>query len=116
MKTLAIIITAICTLFPAAQKAKLNGVYRVEYDKKYELQGYQFTFSDSVYVKKMKDAVTYKGKIEYEKYKVLIRKDKSENPIEIAANEIGKDTIKFSTKNKTDLSLVVNRGKLIKVK
>jgi hypothetical protein len=71
--------------------------------------------SDSVYTKKMKDAMTYKGKIVYEKYKSLIRKDKSENPIEIDNREIGK-TIKFATKNKTDLSLVVNRGLLIKIK
>ena len=116
MKPLLLLISALFCFSGAQENPRLNGVYRVTFDKKYELQSYQITFSDSVYTKKMKDAVTYKGKIVYEKYKSLIRKDKSENPIEIDNREIGKDTIKFATKNKTDLSLVVNRGLLIKIK
>lgn len=116
MKTL-LMIAGVLFCFSAVQnETKLKGIYRVEFDKKYELQSYQITFADSIYTKRMKDAVTYKGKIAYEKYKVLLRKDKSENPIEIEIAEIGKDTIKFATKNKTDLSLTINRGRLIKTK
>jgi spore cortex formation protein SpoVR/YcgB (stage V sporulation) len=95
---------------------RLNGTYKIEFDKKYAQQGYQITFSDSVYKKIMPDAVTSKGKIMYAKYKTILRKDKEENPIEIDNRDLGKDTIKFATRNKTDLSLVINRGNLIRIK
>jgi len=116
MKSIALLITAICCWFAAQDNPKLNGVYRVEFDKKYELPTYQITFKDSIYTKKMADAVTYKGKVTYDKYKAVVRKDKEENPIEIDSRDIGKDTLKFSTKNKTDLSRTINRGKMIKIK
>lgn len=102
--------------FSQQPKSKLNGTYRVEFDKKYELQGFQLNFNEDTFTKVMPDAVSYKGPLDYGKFKTTIRVSKEENPIEIDNREIGKDTIKFSTKNKTDLSLTVNRGKLIRIK
>jgi hypothetical protein len=114
MKTLFVLL-AFCCFLPQENK-KLSGVYRIEFEKKYQTQTYQITFKDSSYTKRWPDAVTSKGVIKYEKYKALLRKDMADDPIEIDAREIGKDTMKFSTRSKTDQSKVLNRGSLIKVK
>ncbi len=113
MKILQWVIISLC-LFLQQDKTKLNGTYTVIFDKGH--QGYKITFSDSIYAKKMPDASIYKGKIDYGKYKVSLKKDKEEDPIEIDNREIGKDTIKFSTKSKRDLSMTINRGMMIKIK
>lgn len=115
MKTLLLILFTSLS-FLSQQQAKLTGNYRVEFDKKYGKNGYQIVFNDSIFRATMPDAVMYKGKITYDKYKTTFRYSKDENPIEIDNNEIGSDVIKFSTRNKTDLSLVVNRGRLVKIK
>lgn len=94
---------------------RLNGKYRVEFDKKYALPGYQITFNDSIYRKVMADAVMYKGRMNYGKYVATIRRDAGEDLIEIDNREFNKDTIKFITRSKTDISRVVNRGRMIKV-
>ena len=114
MKTIFLLL-AWCCFLPQDNK-KLNGVYRVEFEKKYQSQTYQLTFRDSTYVKRWPDAVTSKGIIKYDKYKAQLRKDMADDPIEIDLREVGKDTIKFSTRSKSDQSKVMNRGMLIKVK
>lgn len=116
MKTLIFFIMASLFALFAQENTTLKGTYKVEFDKKYAQQGYKITFADSTYKKVMPDFVAYKGTITYEKFKAIIRKDKDDNPIEIDKREIGKDTIKFTTKSKTDLSVIVNRGKMIKAK
>jgi len=116
MKTFVLLLTAAFCCSFYQESPRLKGIYRIEFDKKYALHGYQVTFADSVYTKKMPDAVTSKGKISYDKFKTTFRKNADEDPIEIDNRDISKDTIKFSTKNKRDLSLTVNRGKMIKVK
>jgi hypothetical protein len=98
------------------QQKKLEGKYRVEFEKKYQSQTYQVIFKDDTYTKRWPDAVTSKGTIKYEKYTAILRKDMSEDPIEIDLRDIDKDTIKFSTRSKADQSKVMNRGNLIRVK
>ena len=110
------ILLSLITIILLQANVKLDGTYKVEPDKKFAQQPYQITFNGSVYQKIMPDAVTSTGEIIYGKYKTLLRKDKQENPIEIDNRDLGKDTIKFVTRNKTDLSLVVNRGILIRIK
>jgi hypothetical protein len=110
----SLLLAAIIPIFCLFQSAKLNGTYKVVYDK--GQQGYQITFTDSGYSKRMPDAITYKGVPDYGKFKVTIRQNKEEDPIEIDNREIGKDTIAFATKSKRDLSLTINRGKMIRVK
>ena len=115
MKTFLLLFTAgIFALFQQ-EKPKLNGTYNVIYDKGQQ-HSYKITFTDSMYAKKLADASIYKGRIDYGKFKVTIRKDKEEDPIEIDNREISKDTIKFATKSKRDLSMVVNRGMMVRVK
>ena len=113
MKTFLFIAAASLSLL-AQQETKLRGVYKVYFDK--GQQSYQMTFSDSTFVKKMPDAITYKGKIAYGKYVAVVRKNMEDDPIEIDNREFGKDTIKFSTKSKRDNSMTVNRGKMIRLK
>ena len=113
MKTIALILLCAFSLF---QTNKLKGKYKVEFDKKYELKGYEMTFTEDAYMKQMADAVYSKGKVSYGKFKTTLRKDNEEDPIEIDNRELAKDTIAFSTKSKTDLSLTKNRGKLIRIK
>jgi len=105
----------VCSFIPN-QNAKLIGTYKVVFDKKYEKEGFNIIFKESTYTQIMPDAVTTVGVINYEKFKVLIRKDKDDNPIEIDKREINKDTMKFSTKTGRDLSLTINRGMMIRVK
>lgn len=94
---------------------KLEGTYRVVFEKKYEQQTFKMVFSDSVYKKVMPDAVAYRGKIKYEKFRAVLRYSTDDNPIEIDTRDFGKDTMKFVTKSKRDLSKTVARGLLIKV-
>lgn len=114
MKILSIAILA--ALACLVQEQRMKGVYRTEFDKKYQTQTYQITFNDSLYVKKMPDAITSKGKIKYEKFKVTLKQNSSDDPIEIDARDINKDTMKFTTRSKSDLSKVMNRGMLIRIK
>lgn len=114
MKILSI--TILAALSCLVQENRMKGVYRVEFDKKYQTQTYQITFNDSLYVKKMPDALTSKGKIKYEKFKVTLRQNSSDDPIEIDAREINKDTMKFTARSKSDLSKVMSRGMLIRIK
>ena len=50
---------------------KLNGTYRIVFEKKYEQQTFKMVFVDSIFKKVMPDAVMYKGKIKYEKLNLL---------------------------------------------
>jgi len=113
MKTL-LCFFACCCLLP--QDKKLEGKYRIEFEKKYQAQTYQIAFSNDTYTKRWPDAVTSKGTIKYEKFTAILRKDMGEDPVEIDLRDIGKDTMKFSTRSKSDQSKVMNRGLLIKVK
>ncbi|RZJ31419.1 MAG: hypothetical protein EOO48_02155 [Flavobacterium sp.] len=115
MKPVLILIFVFFTFLLPQQQAKLKGVYKLEYDNKYQLQTCQVTFSDSTFVKKLPDGLTTKGKIVYEKYKITLTPN-NDNPIEIDGRELAKDSIKFTTRQKTDLSMVLNRGKLIRMK
>jgi hypothetical protein len=113
MKTLLVMLPF---LFASLQQApRINGKYRVEYDKNYGLQAFQVTFNDSTYSKRMPDAVTSGGKIRYEKYKVTLRKDNNEDPMVIDVREIGRDTMKFAIRSKIDPSRNVYYGKLIRI-
>lgn len=116
MKTIFILIAAaLISLFPQGNP-RLKGTFRVEFDKKNGQPSYQITFNDSTFSKKMPDATTYKGKIVYAKYKATIRQNNDDDPMEIDSREMGKDTVKFTLKSKRDLSMTLNRGKLIKIK
>lgn len=95
---------------------KLNGQYRTEFDTKYVQQNYQISFRDSTFVKKMPDAITYKGKIAYGKFRATIKQNADDDPMEIDNREFGKDTIAFTVKSKKDNSRVAGRGILIRVK
>lgn len=116
MKTLLLLITVFFSCFIEQEKPKLNGVYKVEFDKKFAQQSYQMTFNDSVYKKRMPDAVTSTGKIKYEKFRAILLQNKESNSIEIDNREISKDTIKFTTKSYIDISKTINSGKMIKIK
>ena len=114
MKLLIIMTVTFLSGFIVQPNLKLKGTYKVSYDK--GLQGYQIEFNDSVYIKRMPDAVTYKGTVSYGKYKIIIRQNAQDNPIEIDNRSVEKDTLLFITKSKSDLSLNMNRGKMIKMK
>jgi len=114
MKILAFPILLFYSFFLQPQTSKLNGIYKVIYDK--PQQGYQIVFKESTFEKVMPDAVSYKGTISYGKYKVTLRQSKDDDPIEIDNREINKDTISFATKSKSDVSRTISRGKLIKIK
>lgn len=114
MKTIAI--AGLVALALLVQDNKLKGVYRVEFDKKYQSQTYQITFNDSLFTKKWPDAITNKGKIKYEKFKATLKQNADDNPIEIDLRDANKDTMKFTTRSKSDLSKVMSRGMLIRIK
>lgn len=116
MKPLLLLIAVLFSLSAPQELPRLKGAYKLEYDTKYQLQTCQVVFSDSTYVKKLPDGLASKGKVSYSKYKVLLKQNNDDNPIEIDGRELTKDTIKFTTKNKTDLSMTINRGKMIRIK
>lgn len=102
------------SLFP--QEPRLSGTFKAVFDAKYAQTGYQITFNDSTYVRRMPDAVTSRGAIKYEKFRAIIRKNTDEDALEIDKREFGKDTMVFTTRSKRDLSKVVNRGRFIRVR
>jgi hypothetical protein len=115
MKFILFFISLLCSSVQQ-EKPKLNGVYKIVFDKKYVQQNCQITFSDSIFRKVMPDAVMYKGKIKYEKFRAIIKNNNDDNPIEIDKKEFNKDTIKFTTKSYIDLSKTINKGIMIRVK
>ena len=114
MKLFLILSITLLSFFVQQEKPKMKGTYKVVFDK--GQQSFQITFNDSIYIKKMPDAIQYKSKIKYEKFIITLRNNSDEDPIEIDNREINKDTILFSTKSRRDLSLTINRGKMIKIK
>ena len=98
------------------ENPKLNGNYRIVFEKKYEQQTFKIEFKDSIFKKVMPDAVMYKGKIKYEKFIALLRYGKDDNPIEIDNREFNKDTMKFTIKSNVDLSKTTARGFLVRIK
>ncbi len=116
MKLLLLLITTFFLSLVPQENPKLNGTYRIVFDKKYEQQTFKIVFVDSIYKKIMPDAVMYKGKIKYEKYRALLRYSSDDNPIEIDKRDFGKDTMKFTTKSKIDISKTIARGMMIKIK
>ena len=94
---------------------KLNGTYRIVFEKKYEQQTFKMVFVDSIFKKVMPDAVMYKGKIKYEKFRAVLRDSSDDNPIEIDKREFKKDPKKFTIKSNVDLSKTTARGMLIKI-
>lgn len=116
MKLFLLSTFAILSCLIQQDNKKLKGTYTVMFEKGKQQQSYQIVFSDSTYAKKMPDATVYKGAIRYEKYKAVLQKNDTEDPMEIDNREIGKDTIKFTTKSTRDLSMTVNRGKMIRIR
>lgn len=116
MKTLLVVLLTVASFLLPQDHLKCKGKYRTEFDKKYQQQTYELLFNDSTYVKKMPDMVTYKGKIKYEKFTTTLRLNKDDDPIEIATQDINKDTIKFTIRSKSDMSTTKGRGRLIKLK
>ena len=115
MKTFIIAITTFCLGLLLQENAQLNGNYRIVFEKKYEQQTFKMVFVDSIFKKVMPDAVMYKGKIKYEKFRAVLRYSSDDNPIEIDKRDFGKDTMKFTTKSKIDLSKTIARGFMVKV-
>jgi len=115
MKPLILLITLVLSLLAQQETVRLKGTYKLEYDTKHQLQTSQIVFSDSTFVKKLPDGLSTKGKVIYAKYKVTLKMN-NDNPIEIDGRELAKDTIKFKTMNKTDLSMTINRGRMIRIK
>ncbi len=116
MKIFIIAFTTFCLGLLQQENAQLNGNYRIVFEKKYEQQTFKVEFKDSIFRKIMPDAVMYKGKIKYEKYRAFLRYGKDDNPIEIDRREFNKDTMKFTMKSNVDLSKTTARGFLVKIK
>ena len=87
MKALFLIVTAALSYFSMQECTKLQGTYTVQFDKKYHLESYRITYTDSTYLKVMRDAVSSKGEIVYDQYKAAL-KSKSDNPIMIDCREM----------------------------
>jgi len=116
MKIFLVAIVSIFISLFQQDNTKLNGAYRIVFEKKYEQQTFKMEFSDSVFKKIMPDAVMYKGKIKYEKYRAVLQYAKGDNPIEIDSREFNKDSMKFTTKSSINISKTIARGWLVKIK
>lgn len=116
MKSILIFITVIAAMLTSQEAPRLKGNYKLVYDDRYQLQTSQISFNDSTFTKKMPDGLTSKGKVTYAKYKVTLKMKNNDDPIEFNTEDLAKDTLKFSTKSKVDLSRTVNRGKMIRIK
>lgn len=115
MKVLLTFLFVFMIGFFQQETPKLNGTYRIVFEKKYEQQTFKMVFVDSIFKKVMPDAVMYKGKIKYEKFRAVLRYSSDDNPIEIDKREFNKDTMKFTTKSKIDNSKTIARGFMIKM-
>jgi hypothetical protein len=115
MKLVVVLLSTLFLGFIQQENPKLNGTYRIVFDKKYEQQTFKIVFVDSIYKKIMPDAVMYKGKIKYEKFRAVLRYSSDDNPIEIDNRDFTKDTMKFTTKSKIDASKTISRGLMIKM-
>ena len=112
-------------LTPIFQKEyRLEGNYKIEYEKPHDFQNGSIFFDDTTYVKTSREGGKIYGKVEYSKYYVILTNKNSTQRIDILKSDVEKDTIEFGTKE-TDpkksltvsyLEVSINRGKLIKLK
>lgn len=117
MKSLGILI--IFLIFVINQD-KLEGKYKIEYDKKYKEQNGIVTFKDSIYERILVNGKVIKGKIEYKVYSIELKDIGTNLQIDFYKGDISKDTIFFGTKDLNKIidnnDIVINSGKLIKLK
>ena len=111
----------IFSFFIHSEKDKLVGKYKIEYDKKYQMENCLLTINDSVYVKSFSNGKKINGKIKYWNYIVTLNDNDSDLQIEFDKSKIENDTISFGTKNTKGkgasyMEISVNTGNLIRIK
>ncbi len=119
MKYLIFFSFIVFSFIHSQSEIKLNGKYQMKFEEKYSSQNCVITFQDSIYKRKLPSGKTTKGHILYKKFSVCLSEDELNLEMDFAKGEIQKDTIFFSTKNKSDKldnGLIINEGKLIKLK
>jgi hypothetical protein len=119
------VITSFIILTSIFQKEyRMEGNYKIEYEKPYDFQNGRIFFDDSIYVKTSMEGGKVFGKVEYSKYYVILTNKNSTQRIDFLKSDVEKDTVEFGTKE-TDpkksltlsyLEVSINRGKLIKLK
>lgn len=120
MKYLIFSFLPLFSFYPFQNELKLNGKYNMKYEEKYNFQNCVIIFNDSTYVRTLSSGKSISGHIFYQKFNVSLKDNESNLQMDFLKREIQKDTIFFSTKNLNDKAnnhgLIVNSGKLIKIK
>lgn len=104
--------------FISLQEKKLSGSYKIIFEAEYNSQDGIIVFKDSIYERNCKSK-TIKGNVDYQKFRVILKDEKTSLQMIISKREIGRDTISFSTINldkkmETD-DIIIHEGKLVKL-
>ena len=105
--------------FSSLQEKKLSGSYKIIFEAEYNSQDGIIVFKDSFYERNCKSK-TIKGNVDYQKFRVILKDEKTSLQMIISKREIGRDTISFSTinldKKMESDDIIIHEGKLIKIK
>lgn len=92
----------------------------MQFEEKYSSQNCTITFNDSIYERLFVNGESVRGKIIYKKFNVSLMDEKTNLQMNFLKKEIQRDTIFFGTidlnSNLSNNGLIVNSGKLIRIK
>lgn len=101
------------------QEAHIKGRYRIVFEKKFSSQNGTVSFDKTSYKRVLNDGKTISGKIDYQKFRVVLKDDNKILQVILDNKAIGKDTISFSTidvSKKVEPDILIDEGMLIKLK
>ncbi|PYF72973.1 hypothetical protein [Pedobacter nutrimenti] len=118
MKFLSILILSILVSLSAPQEAVLQGRYKMIFEKEFSSQNGTISFDKTTYRRVRVNSESISGKIDYQKFRVVLKDDNHTFQIILSKRTIGKDTIPFSTidlSKKVEADILINEGMLIKL-
>lgn len=99
-------------------EAGLEGRYKMIFEKEFSSQNGTVSFDKTTYRRVLVNGESISGKIDYQKFRVVLKDDNDAFQIILSKRAIGKDTIPFSTidlSKKVEADILIHEGKLIKL-
>lgn len=120
MKFLSIILVLPILLdLVVPQEPILKGRYKIVFEKEFSSQNGTVSFDKTSYKRVLINGKLTSGKIDYQKFRIILKDNDNVLQMILDNDEIGKDTISFSTidiSKKVEPDILIDEGKLIKLK
>lgn len=117
MKFLSILL--VLPILIGGQKLSLDGRYKIIFEKEFSSQNGTINFNKASYNRILINGKSISGKIDYQKFRIVLKDNNNVLQIILSKSSIGKDTISFSTidiSKKVEPDILIDEGMLIKLK